>query len=144
MKDTEIKSFPPFTFDLRIGELVTREEIQRTLWEEETFVDFDLGINSCVRQIRTALGNDADHRSSSGTPPPDGTSGWWETKVRVDRSLCSRWSSMRMRAGMRNFDVTPDGQRFVMLQRDAPATTNEVHIVLNWFQELKRLVPTGN
>ena len=43
--------------------------------------------------------------------------------------------------GIRDFDVTPDGQRFVMLQRDAPETTNEVHIVLNWFEELERLVP---
>lgn len=44
--------------------------------------------------------------------------------------------------GIREFDVTPDGQRFLMLQRDAPATTTEVHIVLNWLQELERLVPT--
>lgn len=44
----------------RAGEIVTREEIQKALWEDETFVDFDLGINSCIRQIRTALGDDAE------------------------------------------------------------------------------------
>ena len=44
--------------------------------------------------------------------------------------------------GIPNFDVTSDGQRFVMLQRDAPATTTEVHLILNWFEELERLVPT--
>lgn len=44
------------------GELVTREEIQQQVWGDETFVDFELGLNYCVNQIRTALG---DH----GRPP---------------------------------------------------------------------------
>ncbi len=44
----------------RAGELVTREEIKEELWADDTFVDFDLGINSCIRQIRTALGDDAE------------------------------------------------------------------------------------
>jgi DNA-binding winged helix-turn-helix (wHTH) protein len=39
------------------GELVTRDEIQKALWSDDTFVDFDYGINKCVKQIRTALGN---------------------------------------------------------------------------------------
>ena len=37
------------------------------------------------------------------------------------------------------YDVSPDGQRFLML---AYSTRTEVHVVLNWFDELKRLVPT--
>jgi len=42
------------------GEVVTREEIQKQLWgDNHTFVDFDLGLNHCVRQIRAALGDDA-------------------------------------------------------------------------------------
>jgi DNA-binding winged helix-turn-helix (wHTH) protein len=44
----------------RAGELVTREELQRELWGEETFVDFDRGLNYCVSQIRTALGDSAE------------------------------------------------------------------------------------
>ncbi len=43
----------------RSGELVTREEIQRDVWGE-TFVDFEQGLNYCVKQIRTALGDQAD------------------------------------------------------------------------------------
>ena len=43
----------------RAGEVVTREEIQRALWQDDTYVDFDLGINSCIRQIRIALEDDA-------------------------------------------------------------------------------------
>jgi hypothetical protein len=42
-----------------------------------------------------------------------------------------------------NYDVSPDGQRFLMLkpgERD-PAPT-QINVVLNWFEELKRKVPT--
>lgn len=41
------------------GELVTRDEIRRQVWGAETFVDFDQGLNFCIRQVRTALGDDA-------------------------------------------------------------------------------------
>ena len=44
----------------RPGQVVTREEIQRSLWGDNTFVDFERGINFCVNQIRTALGDDAE------------------------------------------------------------------------------------
>src|SRR6185503_7493612 len=43
----------------RSGELVTREEIQREVWGE-TFVDFEQGLNYCVKQIRAALGDAAE------------------------------------------------------------------------------------
>lgn len=45
----------------RPGETVTREEIQRAVWGGETFVDFEVGLNQCIRQIRNALGDDAQH-----------------------------------------------------------------------------------
>jgi TolB-like protein/DNA-binding winged helix-turn-helix (wHTH) protein/Tfp pilus assembly protein PilF len=41
------------------GQLVTREEIQRAIWESETFVDFEHGLNFCIKQIRAALGDNA-------------------------------------------------------------------------------------
>ena len=44
----------------RGGAVVSREEIQKSLWPSETFVDYDTGINSCVRQIRRALDDDAE------------------------------------------------------------------------------------
>jgi len=44
----------------RAGELVTRDEIRRSVWGTETFVDFDQSVNFCVRQIRTALHDNAD------------------------------------------------------------------------------------
>jgi hypothetical protein len=43
-----------------------------------------------------------------------------------------------------NYDITPDGQRFVMIKEsERQSTTDQLIIVLNWFEELKRLVPTG-
>lgn len=42
--------------------------------------------------------------------------------------------------GQRNYDVTPDGQRFIMLRR-ADAGLPRINLVLNWTQELLELVP---
>jgi serine/threonine protein kinase/Tol biopolymer transport system component len=41
----------------------------------------------------------------------------------------------------RNYDVAPDGQ-FLMIQEPQEPTPLAINIVLNWFEELKRLVPT--
>jgi TolB-like protein/DNA-binding winged helix-turn-helix (wHTH) protein/Flp pilus assembly protein TadD len=38
----------------------TRPEIQREIWSGDTFVDFDQGLNAAIRQIRTALCDDAE------------------------------------------------------------------------------------
>lgn len=43
-----------------------------------------------------------------------------------------------------DYDVAPDGSRFLMIEPDEPPSEPErIHVVLNWFQELERLVPTG-
>ena len=42
------------------GQLVTREEIQQQLWGDNVSVDFQQAINHCIRQIRTALNDNAD------------------------------------------------------------------------------------
>jgi TolB-like protein len=44
----------------RAGQLVTRDEIQRCLWTDSTFVDFEHGINFSINQIREALEDDAE------------------------------------------------------------------------------------
>src|SRR5215472_9191079 len=41
------------------GELVTREELRTQLWPEDTFVDFDHGLNNAINRIREALGDAA-------------------------------------------------------------------------------------
>ena len=40
------------------------------------------------------------------------------------------------------YDVSLDGQHFVMIQSEPSEVRPEIHVVLNWFEELKRLVPT--
>src|SRR5215831_7208739 len=44
----------------RSGEVVTRNEIREHVWCDDTFVDFEQGLNFCIRQIREALGDTAD------------------------------------------------------------------------------------
>jgi TolB-like protein len=39
----------------RPGEVVTREELKRKLWPENTFVDFDQGLNKAINGLRAAL-----------------------------------------------------------------------------------------
>jgi DNA-binding winged helix-turn-helix (wHTH) protein/Tol biopolymer transport system component len=42
------------------GRTVTREELQQKLWLAETFVDFDVSLNTAIRKLRQALGDDAE------------------------------------------------------------------------------------
>ena len=44
----------------RSGEIVTRVEIRNHVWCGDTFVDFEQGLNFCIRQIREVLGDTAD------------------------------------------------------------------------------------
>ena len=44
----------------RAGQIVSREEIHQRIWGNDTFVDFERGINFSINQIRAALGDDAD------------------------------------------------------------------------------------
>ena len=45
----------------RQGEVVTREEIQKKVWQGDTFVDFDHGLNKAINKIREALGDSAQN-----------------------------------------------------------------------------------
>ena len=40
------------------------------------------------------------------------------------------------------YDISPDGQRFLMIKVEEEAAAGQINVVLNWFEELKRLVPT--
>jgi Tol biopolymer transport system component/DNA-binding winged helix-turn-helix (wHTH) protein len=43
----------------RPGELVTREELRQRIWTDDTFVDFDHGLNVMVNRLREVLGDSA-------------------------------------------------------------------------------------
>jgi len=54
------------------GEIVTREELRRTLWPEDTFVDFDHSLGSAANKLREALGDSATNPRFIETVPRRG------------------------------------------------------------------------
>ena len=54
------------------GRPVSREEIRRHLWGESTFVDYDVGVDSCVNRIRMALRDKAQAPRYVETLPRQG------------------------------------------------------------------------
>src|SRR5262249_17881784 len=56
----------------RPGEIVTREELRRRLWPSDTFVDFEVALNSAVSRLRDALGDSAESSSFIETVPKRG------------------------------------------------------------------------
>jgi eukaryotic-like serine/threonine-protein kinase len=56
----------------RRGELVTRVELHQHLWQGEAFVDFDNGLNTAVRKLRVALGDESESPRYIETVPRRG------------------------------------------------------------------------
>lgn len=54
------------------GEIVTREELKQRLWPADTFVDFDVGLNTAIKKIRDMLGDSADRPRYIETIPRRG------------------------------------------------------------------------
>ena len=54
------------------GQVVSRDELQRHLWEGTTFVDFEQGLNTAVNKLRQALGDSADQPRYVETVPGRG------------------------------------------------------------------------
>jgi DNA-binding winged helix-turn-helix (wHTH) protein len=54
------------------GKLVGRDEIQKALWPSDTFVDFDQGMNFAIKQVRDALGDEAERPLYIQTVPKRG------------------------------------------------------------------------
>ena len=56
----------------RPGRVVTREELSRTLWPANTFVDFDAGLNTVIKRLRDTLDDPADRPRYIETVPRKG------------------------------------------------------------------------
>lgn len=54
------------------GGIVSREQLRDRIWGAATFVEFDHGLNYCIRQIRLALGDDASKPAYVETLPKQG------------------------------------------------------------------------
>src|SRR5690349_15906443 len=54
------------------GEVVTREDLRRTIWPAGTFVEFDLGLDAAIHKLRQALGDSAENPRLVETLPRRG------------------------------------------------------------------------
>lgn len=54
------------------GKVVTREQLRAALWPEDTFVDFEHGVNTAVKKLRQALEDSAEHPKFVETLPKFG------------------------------------------------------------------------
>ena len=52
----------------RRGNLVTRDELKKLLWPNDTVVEFDHGINNTVKKLRRALNDSAEEPKYIETP----------------------------------------------------------------------------
>jgi Tol biopolymer transport system component/DNA-binding winged helix-turn-helix (wHTH) protein len=56
----------------RAGEVVSREELQKRLWQADTYVDFEHSLNAAIKRLRAALGDSADAPRYVETLPRQG------------------------------------------------------------------------
>jgi DNA-binding winged helix-turn-helix (wHTH) protein/tetratricopeptide (TPR) repeat protein len=56
----------------RRGEIVGRDELQKEIWGDRVHVDFEHGLNVCIRQVRLALADDVDGSPVVVTVPREG------------------------------------------------------------------------
>jgi len=54
------------------GIVVTREQLQKRLWPEDTFVDFEHGLNTAINKLRDSLSDEADNPRFIETLPKRG------------------------------------------------------------------------
>ena len=62
-----------------------------------------------------------------------------ELEAGTPRTLLNARFAVGSGALNQNYDVSPDGERFVFVQRD-DGVPRELRVVLNWFEELERVV----
>ena len=79
----------------RDGALVTRDELQKEIWGDRVHVDFEHGLNVCIRQVRAALG-DEGARQIIVTCPREGYRLGVPVKAKgnLDSSSVKRWSAV--------------------------------------------------
>ncbi len=137
-RDDEVVPLAPQPFRLllalasRPGELVTREELRREVWGNATFVDFERGLNFCVLQARTALGDDAKNPAYIETLPRRG----YRFVAAVDVTPIPE-SDGRLRPVLRW--LVAAGALLVVLaaiawQRDEPAATGKTMLAILPFE----------
>jgi len=93
------------------GHVVTRDQLQRAIWGEDTHVDFEAGLSTCINQVRSALGDRAGSSRFIETLPRRGyrfvapvapdTAAWPATDTVVVRRQTRRyWPGIASAAAM--------------------------------------------
>ena len=77
----------------RPGEIVRREELQRKLWSADTFVDFDHSLNTAIKKLRQALGDNNKKPRFVETLPKRGYRFIGTVEPAVGRSAMARTSA---------------------------------------------------
>src|SRR5215468_11372111 len=54
------------------GQTVTREQLRSALWHDDTFVDFETGLNTIIKRLRETLGDSAENPTFIETVPKRG------------------------------------------------------------------------
>jgi len=87
------------------GSLVTREQIRLAIWGEDTFVDFEQGLNFCIRQIRLALNDQAEKPLYIETLPRLGYR--FVAQIDIPGEPAPPSNNKRIRIGVRTSPVSP-------------------------------------
>jgi len=89
------------------GEVVTREELTKKLWRDNTFVDFDRGLNKAINRLREVLRDSAEKPRFIETLPQRGYR--FIAPVQIDgqasSALPSSPSALSKPEGAKPFDV---------------------------------------
>jgi TolB-like protein/DNA-binding winged helix-turn-helix (wHTH) protein/Tfp pilus assembly protein PilF len=107
----------------RSGELVSREELRRKLWADDTFVDFDAGMNAAIRRLRDALSDSADHPRYIETLPRHGYRFIAETETvfaEIDAAVSLISPPIAVPAASLPGDTSPSPQGAVSPERRSP------------------------
>ena len=64
-----------------------------------------------------------------------------DADVESDSLVLGRPSPLVEMLGIESFDISPDGERLAIHRLPVDSAAREIHIVLNWFEELKARVP---
>jgi Tol biopolymer transport system component/DNA-binding winged helix-turn-helix (wHTH) protein len=109
------------------GEVVSREELRSTLWHEDTFVDFETGLNTAIKRLRETLGDSAENPTFIETIPRRG--------YRFIASV--EWPAVKdsTTSAPNNFQESSSGRR--LLQRTL-AITGVVALIVVFVAMLRR------
>jgi len=66
-----------------------------------------------------------------------------DVEVRNARVLVSNWQGKFLGSGPVHYDVSADGRFLAIVPLQPSPVINKITVVLNWFEELKQLAPTG-